>query len=55
MENKQIDQEKIDQISKALIEVAENNEATLQEFEDASYKVRQYYNANAVLKKAKED
>lgn len=55
MENKQINQEKIDQISEELIEVAKNNEATLQEFEDASYKVRQYYSENAVLKKQKDN
>lgn len=51
--NREIDEAKIDKIAKDLIKVAEENEITLTEFDQASYKVRQYYNENAVLKSSK--
>lgn len=47
---REIDQNKAQKIASELIEVATNNQATLIEFDDAVYKVRQYYNENAVLK-----
>lgn len=52
---REIDQEKAQKIAIELIEVATNNQATLIEFDDAVYKVRQYYNENAVLKADSKD
>lgn len=42
--------EKLEKVAEELIKVAEENEITLTEFDQATYKVRQYYNENAVLK-----
>lgn len=42
--------DKIEKVAKELIKVAEENEITLTEFDEATYKVRQYYNENAILK-----
>ena len=42
--------DKIEKVAKELIKVAEENEITLIEFDEATYKVRQYYNENAILK-----
>lgn len=52
---REIDQEKALKIASELIEVAANNQATLIEFDDAVYKVRQYYNENAVLRADSKD
>ncbi len=52
---REIDQDKAQKIASELIEVATNNQATLIEFDDAVYKVRQYYNENAVLKTDSKD
>lgn len=52
---REIDQDKAQKIASELIEVATNNQATLIEFDDAVYKVRQYYNENAVLKADSKD
>ena len=45
--------DKLEKIAKELIKVAEENEITLTEFDQATYRVRQYYNENAVLKSSK--
>lgn len=50
---KELDNEKIEKATEALIKVAEENELTFTEFDEATYKVRQYYNENAILKSTK--
>lgn len=52
---REIDQDKAQKIASELVKVAANNQATLIEFDDAVYKVRQYYNENAVLKTDSKD
>lgn len=54
MEKRELNNERIERAKLELINIAEKNELTMQEFDEAAYKVRQFYNENAILKTNKE-
>lgn len=50
MEKRTAEEIKIDKVVSELVEVAVKNELTLVDLDKAYYKLRDYYNKNAVLK-----
>ena len=50
MEKRTAEEIKVDKVVNELVDVAVKNELTLVELDQAYYKLRDYYNKNAVLK-----
>lgn len=55
MEKRTSEDIKIDKVVKELVDVAIKNELTLVDLDKAYYKLREYYNKNAVLKTEEKD